>query len=186
MKFNRIAFARRPNAQRGVSIISVLLGLVISASVVAVVFQQFQDSQRKARIEAATSEVATMIAEAQKTYGTANQFGAVTTAIAVQGGVVPARLRIAGTNTAQNKYNGAITFAPATITTANDSLTIGYANVTNVDCQDLVLSMAPLTRRVNVGAAAVKPNDAPVNVATLATACDATPTAAIQFTIGRQ
>lgn len=186
MKSNRISFTRRQNTQRGVSIISVLLGLVISAAVVSVVFNQFQDAQRKARIEAATAEVSTMIAEAQKTYGTANQFGAVTTAVAVRGGVVPARLRIAGTNTAQNKYNGAITFAPATITTANDSLTLGYANVTNVDCQDVVLSLAPLTRRINVGTAIPKANDAPVNVATLATACDSAATVAIQFTFGRQ
>ena len=51
--FNRPAKA----AQRGVSIVSVLLGLVISAGVLAVVFNQYQDSQRKSRIEAATSEL---------------------------------------------------------------------------------------------------------------------------------
>lgn len=179
--FNRPAKA----AQRGVSIVSVLLGLVISAGVLAVVFNQYQDSQRKSRIEAATSEIVGMIAEAQKTYGTANQYGAVTTAVAVQGGVVPPRLRIAGTNTAQNRYNGAVTFAPATITSANDSLTLTYNNVTNIDCQDLILSSERLTRRVAVGATVVKPNDGVVNVATMATACDAAATANIAFTFGR-
>lgn len=178
---NRLAKA----SERGVSIVSVLLGLVISAGVLAVVYSQYQDSQRKARIEAATSEIVGMIAEAQKLYGTANQFGAVTTAVAVQGGVVPPRLRIAGTNTAQNRYNGAITFAPATITSANDSLTLTYNSVTNIDCQDIILSTERLTRRVAVGATVVKPNDGVVNVATMATSCDAAATANVAFTFGR-
>jgi Tfp pilus assembly protein PilE len=171
--------------QQGVSIVSVLLGLVIGASVLAVTFNQYQDSQRKARIEAATAELTTMISEAQKIYGTANQFGAVTTAVAVQGGVVPPRLRIAGTNNAQNRYNGAITFAPATITSANDSLTLTYSNVTAIDCQDLVLTLDRLNRRIAVGATVVKPNDGVVDVATMATACDAAATANIAFTFGR-
>lgn len=185
MKSNRNFNRPAKTAQRGVSIVSVLLGLVISAGVLAVVFNQYQDSQRKSRIEAATSEIVGMIAEAQKTYGMANQYAAVTTAVAVQGGVVPPRLRVAGTNTAQNRYNGAITFAPATITSANDSLTLTYNNVTNIDCQDLILSTERLTRRVAVGATVVKPNDGVVNVAAMAAACDAAATANVAFTFGR-
>lgn len=185
MKAHRNFQRSAKSAQRGMSIVSVLLGLVIGAGVLGVSFNQYQDAQRKSRIEAATAEVVGMIAEAQKTYGNPNQYGAVTTAVAVQGGVVPPRLRIAGTNTAQNRYNGAITFAPATITSANDSLTLTYNNVTNIDCQDLILSTERLTRRVSVGATIVKPNDGAVNVATMATACDAAATANIAFTFGR-
>lgn len=185
MKNNRNFSRQAKSSQRGMSIISALLGLVIGAGVLAVSFNQFQDAQRKARIESATSEVTTMIAEAQKMYGTANQYGAVTTAVAVSGGVVPPRMRITGTTNAQNRYNGAVTFAPATITSTNDSLTLTYNNVTNVDCQDLILSTERLTRRVAVGTTVVKANDAALNVATMATACDAATTANIAFTFGR-
>lgn len=171
--------------QRGVSIISVLLGLVIAAAVAAVVYNQYTDSQRKARIEAAQAEIAGMIASAQKLYGNTNQYGAVTTAIAVRSGIVPERLRVAGTTNAQNRYNGAITFAPATITTANDSLTLGYAAVDREDCQDLVLGSIGLVRRIAVGATDVKPADLPVNIATLSTACDAAATSALNLTFGR-
>lgn len=177
---NRVA-----STQRGVSIISVLLGLVIGAGVLAVAFNQFQDAQRKSRIEAANSEIATMIAEAQKLYGTANQYGAVTTAIAVQGGVVPERLRVAGTNTAQNRYNGAITFTPSTITTANDSLALGYANVSSIDCQDLILTAEPLTRRIEVAGTVVKPNDGAINIGTMSAQCDSADTVNLTIVFGR-
>lgn len=174
------------SSQRGVSVMSVLLGLVIAAGVTAVMYDQFSDSQRKSRIEAASSEISTMIAAAQKVFGTSNQYGAVTTAIAVQSGVVPDRLRVVGTTTAQNKYNGAITFAPATITTTNDSLTLTYANVEREDCQDVALSVDRMARRIMVGAQTPKANDAAMNIATLATACDAAAFSAIAVTFGRQ
>lgn len=173
------------HGQGGFSMVAMLLSLVIGAILVGVVYSQFGDSTRKARIENAQSEIATMIAGSQKLYGNTNQYGAVTTAIAVRSGVVPARLRVGTTTTAQNIYNGAITFTPATLTTTNDSMVLGYAAVRREDCQDLVLGSDSLTRRIAVGATDVKPADAPVNIATLATACDAAASTAINFTFGR-
>lgn len=174
------------NTQRGMSIMSVLLGLVISAGVAAVIYDNYNDSQRKARIEAATSEIVTMVAQSQKTYGNANQYGAVTTAIAVTGGVVPDRLRVAGTSGAQNKYNGAITFAPATLTTANDSLTLGYAGVDKADCQELVFGVEKLMRTLSVGATTVKADAAAIDMGILATQCDSAEKVDLSLTFGRQ
>ena len=172
--------------QRGMSVMSVLLGLVIAAGITAVVYDQFSDSQRKARIEAATSEISTIIAESQKVYGASNSYGSVTTAVAVQSGVIPARLRVAGTNTAQNKYNGAITVAPATLTTANDSLVLTYSNVSKSDCMDVAMQADRMIRRLVIGAATPKAADAAMNVGTLATACDAAATATLALAFGRQ
>jgi Tfp pilus assembly protein PilE len=191
LKLNSIANKRAQakasrRSQRGVSVMSVLLGLVIAAGVTAVVYDQFSDSQRKARIEAATAEISTIIAESQKVYGTTNNYGAVTTAVAVQSGVIPARLRVAGTNTAQNKYNGAITMAPATITTANDSLVLTYSGVSRSDCMDVAMQSDRLARRIVIGTSTPKAADAAINPATLATACDAAATANLAIAFGRQ
>lgn len=175
----------RRSAQRGVSIMFVLLGLVVAAAVTLVGYNQYSDSTRNARIEAAKSEIVGMISGAQKLYGGANQYGAVTTAIAVQSGVVPARRRIVGTNTAQNEYNGAIDFSPATITSPNDSLVLSYGNVRQSDCQDLVLGLESLTRRMAVGATVVKAADVAVDVAAMSSACDASAVSDISFTFGR-
>lgn len=185
MKKVNYGSARR-SQQKGAGIMAVLLGLVIAAIVAAVVYDQFNDSQRKVRIEAATAEITSIIVQAQKSYGSSNQYGGLTTALAVQSGVVPDRLRVAGTNTAQNKYNGAITLDPATITTANDSASLGYAGVPRSDCQDIVFSVERLNRGILVGAGVAKPDDGQIDVAVLGASCDAADFVNLTFRFGRQ
>ncbi len=169
--------------QRGVSILSVLLGLVVAGIFGVIMYDNFNDSRKKAKVEAASGEIATMIASAQRSYGKTNQYPAVTTALAVQGGVIPARLRIAGTNTANNTYAGAITFTPTAVA---DNLTLGYANVDAADCQDIVTSVEQLAVGISVDANVVKVPGAPINFAALAPACDAAAFVALNFTFGRQ
>lgn len=171
--------------QRGFGMIQMLLVLVVGAVITAVAYDQYNTSSRKARMDAAKAEIVDMVSGAQSLYGTANQYGNVTTAIAVTSSVVPPRLRIAGTSTAQNRYNGAITFTPATLTTANDSLALGYGSVRREDCQDLVVGLDTMTRRITVGGTEVKAADAVVDIAALSSACDANPTSDFVLTIGR-
>ena len=176
----------RRNQQRGLSIIGALLALVIGALLLIPVVNAFLDSQRKTRIEDNAQEIRTIIADLQKVYGVNNQYAGATTATAVQGAIIPARLRVAGTTTANNSYNGAITVAPATITVANDAVTLTWSAVNQADCADLLFSINPLTRRLQVGATVVKPNDGVINAATVATSCDAAAPVALAFTIGRK
>lgn len=171
--------------QKGLSLVPILLSLVIIGAVTAVTFAVFGDASRKPIIEQATSDIATIVANSKKVYGTANQYANVTTAIGVQGNIVPGRLRIPGTNTAQNNYNGAITLAPATVTSANDSLAIGFARIAREDCQDVISTVEPLMRGITIGGVAVKPNDGQLNLATLSTQCDAALNVDAVFTIGR-
>lgn len=172
-------------AQRGVTIIQALLALVVGAILGAVGLNMYVDAQRKVRLEAAQSDISTMISEAQKLYGSTNQYGALTTAIAVRSGVVPSRLRVAGTTTAQNRYNGPITFGPATVTTTNDSAVMVYGQVNKEDCQALVMGSSALSRRIAVASTEVKPADQQTNIAALATACDAEDFVDLSFTFGR-
>ena len=162
-----------------------MLGILVGGIMLVVAVYQFQDSTKKTRIETATQEILQIISTSQKNYGFANQYGQVTTAIAVQGGIVPEARRNAGTNTANNNYNGAITFAPATINSTNDGLAITYANVRGGDCQQLIQNTESLTRQVFVGTTQVKTTDSPVTLAALSTACDAASTVAVKWVIGR-
>lgn len=170
--------------QAGMSIISVLLGVIVAAALAWVVIKQFQDANTKTRIETASSEVIQIISESQKMYGMTNQYAAVTTAIAVRGGAVPGHRRIGTTDAAVNNYNGAIEFAPVTINTTSDSLGITFQNVRGTDCQPLVLNTAAMARQVFVGSTQVKATDGDVNLATLSSACDTT-TTAIRWVAGR-
>lgn len=181
MKKNPLAVAHRN--QRGISILSVLLGLVVAGLFAVIMYDQFNDSRKKAKVEAASSEIATMIASAQRSYGKTNQYPTVTTALAVQGGVIPARLRNAGTDTANNTYAGAITLTPGATA---DTAVLGYANVDRADCQDIVTSIEQLAVSIDVGATTVKPVGAPVDFTNLGAACDAAAFATLNFTFGRQ
>lgn len=172
-------------SQMGASIVSVMLGILVAGLMLVIAVNQFQDATKKTRIETATQEVVQIFSTAQKNYGYANQYGEVTTAIAVQGGIVPESRRNSGTNTANNNYNGAITFAPATINTTNDALAITYANVRGGDCQQLVQNTESLTRQIFIGSTQVKQTDSPVTLATLSTACDSASTVSVKWVIGR-
>ena len=185
---NRVknAAAKTRKGQLGLSILGALLALVIGALLTIPVINAFLDSQRKTRVENNLQDMRTIIADAQRNFGTANQFGAMTTAAAVQSSVIPQRLRVTGTNSANNSYNGAIGMNGGSITVTNDTGTMVWNNVPKDDCSDLVFGIEQLTRGVVVGGAIVKPNDGLLNAAALAGACDAAAVSAIQMNFGRK
>lgn len=182
----RTTAAGARHKQRGMSILGSLLALVIAALFALGIFNAYQDSLRKTRVGAALQDIQTMAADVQKNFGTANQYGVLTTAAAVQTGVIPARLRVAGTNTANNSYNGAITFAPDTITVANDSTLMSNGNISSEDCSDIVFGAEQLARRVVVAGVTVKPNDGVLDGAATGAACDSAGRVTIGFSIGRK
>lgn len=179
-RFNQ--YLRAQKGERGVGMISVLLGMVILAVLVVAIFNQFSDAQRSARIEEAKSQIATVISNAQRSYGSARQYGAVTTALAINGGAIPAHMRVGAG--AQNVYDGAVGLVSQTIVAAGDGLRLTYPT-DPADCQEIVLSSLPITRRITVGTTVVRATDAQINMATLNTACNVTtPTVDVQLDFG--
>lgn len=185
-KFASKSFGAARQQQRGLSILGALFALVIGALLTIVTVNAFQDSQRKTRVSAALQDIQTMAADVQKNFGSANQYGVISTAAAIQTGIVPARLRVAGTNTANNSYNGAITFVPDTITVANDATLMSFANITSEDCSDIVFGAEQLARRVVVAGVTVKPNDGVMDAVATGGACDSAGRVTIAFAIGRK
>lgn len=184
--FNKIHANHARSKQRGMSMLGTLLSVAIGGVFAYMIFVQYQDTTGKSRREAATSEITQIVSNAQKLYGGANQYGPVTTAVAVKGGVIPERLRNPGTDTANNRYDGALALAPVTITAASDSLSLTYPAMNTTDCQDVVLTVEKLMRGITVRGVDVKPNDGLMNVATLATQCDFTAPVTVVFRFGRQ
>lgn len=171
--------------QRGMSIVQVMFGILVGSLFLYVAVTQYQDSMKKSRIETASQEVIQMIASSQRVYGFSNQYGQVTTAIAVKGGIVPEHRRNAGTDTAQNNYNGTITFAPETINTTSDSLNITFNNVRPADCQQLVQTTESLARKILVNSTEVKPADGVTNLSALSTSCDQSSPVSVSWVIAR-
>ena len=185
---NRVknAAAKTRKGQLGLSILGALLALVIGALLTIPVINAFLDSQRKTRVENNLQDMRTIIADAQRNFGSTNQFAALTTATAIQSSVIPQRLRVTGTNSAQNGYNGSVEMRSGGITVANDTGILVWSNIPRDDCSDLVFGIEQLTRGVIAGGVQVKPNDGVLNAAALAGACDATATSQIEMNFGRK
>ena len=191
MKVNRNALhgsaGRNIHFQRGNMLVQTMLALVIAGIILVPSVRMFAEQKGTASSQAAITEIQGVVQRAQATWGALNQYGSVTTALAVQGGVTPDGGRIVGTNTAQNRYQGLFAFAPAQQNVANDSLVITYARVPAGDCADIVGGVDNLTTRVQIGAATPKAFNGSLSLATLVAACDgAGATADILFTIPRQ
>lgn len=163
-------------AERGISFIPILLGLVIVALFTVVVVNQYNDSVRTTRIEGAKSEITTIISNAQRSYGAARQFAAVTTPMAINGNIIPANMRVGAG--AQNVYDQAVLLVAQTCAVAGDCLRLTYPTAPG-DCQEVVLAALPFTRLITVGTTVVRPLDGAINMASLNTACNVAAAASV-------
>lgn len=178
------AVARR--LKRGVTMLELSIVLVIAGVIAGAVFLAFQSNARRVSVSDNVSQITTTAAELKKKFGLTNNYGNLTTALAVQSRAIPDELRIPGTNTAQNSYGGAITAVPATLTSANDAAQLGWNNVKQTECIDVVIGVQDVARRIEVPAGtAVKPTDGQLNLATLATQCELAANTGIELFIGR-
>lgn len=171
--------------QRGIAMIELTFALIGLAILAGGVYYAFQENTRKSETKDAVTAVTNIAGELRAKYGSTNLYGSVTTAIAVQSRAVPERFRIAGTNTASNMWGGAISATPVTLTSTNDAVSLSFANVPQDECMDIVVGTQNTGRRIAVGGAIVKPTDGTLNLATLATQCEATPRVDIVWDIGR-
>lgn len=187
MKLNQMnVFGRKPvrSAQRGVTMIELSVVLVVAALLSAAVFFGLQANQRRVELSDNTAAVTEIAAEIKKKFGRSNQYGTMTTALAVQSRAIPEQLRVTAT-TAQNSYGGVIAIAPVLCATANDCASISWPSVPQAQCMDLVIGTQAGARTVLVGGTAVKPVDGQLNIATLATQCELADTTLIEWRVGR-
>jgi prepilin-type N-terminal cleavage/methylation domain-containing protein len=176
----------RKQTQHGFALLELTVAIILVSLLAAASIFGYQANQRRTEVRDNTTLVIETAAELQKKFGINGQYGAITTAIAVQSRAIPANLRIAGTTTAQNSYGGMITAAPVTLTTTDDSVALTWANVPQSQCIDLVQTAHQTARRVRVAGTAVKAIDTALPVvATLATQCESADRVDVIFDIGR-
>lgn len=179
---HRPAPARR---QGGWTLVQTAIAMAIGAIAVGVAVAQFARINSAARVENHATDVRDIVAAAQGTFGSTNQYASVTTAVAVQANVFPRDRRITGTATAQSRYSGLWTLAPITLVATNDALRLTDPNVKGSDCVRIVQALEQQMRRITVAGTIVKALDAPVTVGTLATQCDSAENVIILWDFGR-
>jgi prepilin-type N-terminal cleavage/methylation domain-containing protein len=170
---------------RGLTMVELSVVLVIGALLLAAVFIGFRANQARSEVRLNTSLVTEIAAELQAKFGRTGQYANTTVALAVQSRAIPEELRVAGTNTAQNGYGGLIALAAQTCTVANDCLDLTWPQVPQSQCMDLVIATQSVARRITVNGVAVKALDGVLNLATLATNCEAVGAPAVVFSVGR-
>lgn len=173
--------------RRELGALSLELGLVLLVLllIIAGAVWAYRDNIRKTSVNENTSQLLHVSSNMISKYGKPGRYADVTTAIAIRAGVIPANLRTGAGVTATNLFGGAITVTPQTLTGANDSMLLAWPGVTRNQCSDIVSGVAGEFRRIDIGAAVVKPDNGQLDIAALEAACDANDTSNLNLFIGR-
>lgn len=171
--------------QRGFALLEFGIALLLVGILGAAIFAAFQRHNRTIAIEANANLIHETVANLQKTFGHNNNYGTVTTALAVQYNAVPSMLRNAGTATAQNSYGGNITVTPTTLAQPNDALLLSWGSVPKEQCADLAQSIEDASRRLEAPAGTiVKPDGGTLNPTTLAASCESSNATDLVLAVG--
>lgn len=176
---------RNRRRQAGDFMLSLVVALIVVAIILGKVFMNYRDSTRNEQNSAFASTVTTIAGALQKNFGQNNLYGSLTTAIAVKSGAFPRNLRDGTADTASNLWGGTLTVAPGTITANNDVASLAATKVSSAQCYDIVSATQSVARRITVGSSTVKAADATLDVAALATACEAASDVTVTWSIGR-
>ena len=180
----------RSESQKQSGFISVELGLallVVAVLSVAAV-TMYSNNLRQTSITQNITEIQNIASSAKAAYGLSNQYGSVTTAVAVRSHIIPAHLRDGTAATATNSFGSALTVVPANGTGTNDLLTLTWGNVPANQCTEIVSGVSPSMRRITVASTVVKVLDSALNIATSTSACETNTSdgvVSIAFDIGR-
>ena len=181
--YTRPSMLRRK--QGGFTALELGLVLLVAAIIIAGAVVYYRENLRKTSITSNMGNILSIASTAKSKYGLQNLYSQVTTALAVQGQVIPGALRDGTANTATNPFGGAIALAPVTLVGANDGLRLDWTNTPGNQCSDIVTSVQGEFRQISVAGVDVKPLDGTLNLATLEAQCQSAANVNVQYFIGR-
>lgn len=178
---------QKKRKQRGWTELGALITFLVVLIMTGTIYLVYQRISRMIAVNSNTQQIVTMASTAKATYGRTNQYGLVTTAVAVQGHVIPPELRDGSATTASNSFGGSITVAPASSGTgaANDLLSVTWPNVASEACNDIVIGVSGAMRRISVNGTDVQTLDSALNPVLASTQCEAAANVTVTFYIGR-
>lgn len=171
--------------QRGFSSVELGLTLLVVAILVVGAIAFFTKNLRQASITNNIQQIQSIAGAAKSTYGYNNQYGQVTTAVAVRGHLIPDSLRDGTAATATNNFGAAITVDPANGSGTNDMVKLVWGNVPSNQCSDIVTGISGSARQIQVGTTDVQALDGTLNIDTLTTQCETGNVVSLNIFIGR-
>lgn len=184
-KKTNASFRRAPaRKQMGNGLLYAIIGGALLAAGGAFGYVVYKDESVKATVAQDILNAGDTAQGLQQVFGANSDYGNQTTASVVQAGAVPRRLRVPGTNTAQNAFNQAITVAPANGTGTNDIMNVTWPVQKNA-CAKFVAGIDKFSRQISVNGVVVKPLDGRLSGATAATNCDAADPVNVIYSVGQ-
>lgn len=174
--------------QLGAFSLELALVLLVITALIAGAVLYYRDNLRKISINENVQHLNFIAGNMISKYGKQNLYAQVTTALAVQGRVIPEQLRDGAANTASNPFGAAIVVVPVSLTGVNDAIRLDWLNVSASQCSDIVAGAAGSFRQIAIAGTNVKPLDGQLNQATLEAQCESAGTTgnvATSFWIGR-
>lgn len=161
-----------------------LVLLVVALAIVSAVMY-YRDNLRKTSINTNVNQILATAGAARSVFGQANQYGQVTTAIAVAANIIPSTLRNGNSQTATNHFGGEISIVPANLSGTFDGLKITWPNVPSNQCIEIVMGVHAELRKLQVAGTDIKPLDSSLNIANTSSQCESSSHVALDLFVGR-
>lgn len=149
--------------QRGVTLIELLLVLVAIAGIAIAAFVIFPSVQLNQRVNAESTQIATIAANVAGTFGTAADYAGLTTEVAIAANALPKGM-VSSTTTADSSFGGNVTVG---VNTVPEFFDITYTAVPAEACQKLAAGVAANFAAVTVNGAYIKNSAEALNTGTL-------------------
>lgn len=161
-----------------------LVLLVVALAIVSAVMY-YRDNLRKTSINTNVNQILATAGAARSVFGQANQYGQVSTAIAVSANIIPSALRNGNTSTASNNFGGEISVSPVNLSGNSDGLKISWPNVPSNQCMEIVMGIQAEMRKLQISGSDIKPLDGSLNIANTSTQCESSSHVALDLFVGR-
>lgn len=161
-----------------------LVLLVVALAIVSAVMF-YRDNLRKTSINTNVNQILATAGAARSVFGQANQYGQVTTAIAVSSNIIPSTLRNGNSQTATNNFGGEISVVPTNLSGTSDGLKITWPNVPSNQCIEIVMGVHAELRKLQVAGTDIKPLDSNLNIANTSSQCESSGHVALDLFVGR-
>lgn len=165
--------------QQGYTLIELGIGIAIIAILTAFIVGFSLSYYKKTRLNNEARDMDFIQGEITRHYSAdPSTFPSMTDTVLISFDLVPKSWRVTASTMKSPRY-GAATFAPATLNTTNDSVSMTINNVPTSDCKELVKARSESYRQITVAGTVVKPDGGSVNDTTLATQCESAATVAM-------
>lgn len=156
-------------AQRGLSLLEIMIGLGIVAIIAIVAVGAATSARGSAQVSAESQNLQLITTKVKSTFAARQNFSGISNAMLIAQRGFPSQM-VSGTNVLHS-WDGAVTVAPGA---GNTSVNVTYAGVPTAACIELVNATARSFNTVTVGSTVVKTATQDNNdVAATTTACGA-------------